>query len=179
MQPGPTLPTPRLILRPPVAADVEPWSAMLADAAVASFLGGVQTPTGAWRSIAAVVGSWHLQGFGMFSVLERASGRWLGRVGPWQPAGWPGPEIGWALVRGAWGRGYASEAAARTATWAKATLGWTRMIHPIHPANRRSVAVAERLGSVRLHGIDTSAIRSDVPLLVYGRSLEDWPSGSE
>ena len=35
----------------------------------------------AWRSLAATLGSWHLQGFGMFSVIEKASGRWVGRVG--------------------------------------------------------------------------------------------------
>ncbi|MGO4333335.1 GNAT family N-acetyltransferase [Labrys sp. KB_33_2] len=44
-------------------------------------------------------------------------GQWVGRVGPWQPEGWPGTEIGWALYRSHWGKGYATEAAARCVTW--------------------------------------------------------------
>ena len=34
----------------------------------------------------------------MFSVIEKDSGRWIGRIGPWQPEGWPGTEVGWSLV---------------------------------------------------------------------------------
>ncbi len=37
---GPTLETPRLILRPPEAADFEPWAAFAADPVAARFLGG-------------------------------------------------------------------------------------------------------------------------------------------
>ena len=45
-----------------------------------------------------MAGSWALNGFGMFSVIEKASGLWLGRIGPWRPDGWPGNEVGWGLV---------------------------------------------------------------------------------
>ena len=44
-------------------------------------------------------GAWVLQGFGMFSVVEKSSGRWLGQAGPWKPEGWPGNEIGWTFHR--------------------------------------------------------------------------------
>jgi RimJ/RimL family protein N-acetyltransferase len=177
--PGPVLETARLRLRPPGSDDFDAWAAMLADEPVARFVGGVQGATGAWRSLSSVAGAWALYGFGMFSVVERASGRWIGRIGPWQPAGWPGPEIGWALVRDAWGQGYATEAAARTATWARDALGWTHMIHPIHPDNAPSMRVAMRLGSRPLDGYDTRSIHPDLPLLVYGRSLVDWPAGAD
>ena len=42
--------------------------------------------------------------------VEKATGRWVGRLGPWQPEGWPGTEVGWGLAREAWGKGYATEA---------------------------------------------------------------------
>ena len=29
-------------------------------------------------------------GYAMFSVIEKETGRWVGRVGPWTPADWPG-----------------------------------------------------------------------------------------
>lgn len=70
-----------------------------------------------------VAGSWSLLGFGMFSVLERDTGRWVGRVGPLHPDGWPGDEVGWGIARGAWGRGYATEAAAAAMEWSFDILG--------------------------------------------------------
>ncbi|MGH8259591.1 MAG: GNAT family N-acetyltransferase, partial [Steroidobacteraceae bacterium] len=84
----------------------------------------------------------------MFAVIERGTQRWIGRVGPWRPEGWPGPEIGWAIVRDCWGRGYATEAAAATIDWAFGTLGWNEVIHTISPENGRSRRVARKLGSV-------------------------------
>src|SRR5690606_3892078 len=101
--PGPTLETERLILRPTARADLEPWAAMMADEEVARFIGGVQPRAAVWRGLMAMAGAWALEGFAMFSVLEKASGRWIGRVGPWSPEGWPGTEVGWSLARDAWG----------------------------------------------------------------------------
>jgi RimJ/RimL family protein N-acetyltransferase len=45
-----------------------------------------------------------------------------GRLGPWQPEGWPGSEIGWAIVRDCWGRGYATEGVIAATNWAFAEL---------------------------------------------------------
>ena len=81
-----------------------------------------------WRQLMTLIGAWHAHGFAMFSVIEKESRRWIGRVGPWQPDGWPGTEIGWAISRDRWGQGYAGESAAAAADWAFATLGWSRML---------------------------------------------------
>src|ERR1700752_1038788 len=121
---GPTLETERLQLRPPAAQDFDAWARMVADAEATRFLGGPQSRSMAWRNICTFAGAWTVRGFGMFSIIEKATGRWLGRGGPWRPEGWPGTEIGWSLDRSAWGRGYASEAAARCIDWAFDTLGW-------------------------------------------------------
>jgi RimJ/RimL family protein N-acetyltransferase len=152
---GPVLETPRLILRPPQAGDLEGWIALMSDPEAARFIGGVQPPTIAWRGLVAMAGSWALHGFGMFSVVERATGRWIGRVGPWRPHGWPGDEIGWGLVRDAWGQGYAVEAASATMDWAVDRLGWAEVIHVIDPANAPSRALARRLGAgvLRMSGL--------------------------
>src|SRR5437870_1326585 len=103
----PTLETERLILRPTAAADFEPWAAFMGDEEATRHLGGVQPRSVAWRGLLQVAGAWTIQGFSMFSVIEKTSGRWLGRLGPWQPYDWPGTEVGWGIVRDAWGRGYA------------------------------------------------------------------------
>jgi TPP-dependent pyruvate/acetoin dehydrogenase alpha subunit len=93
------------------------------------------------------IGSWHVLGFGAFSVIRKSDNRWIGRVGPLHPEGWPGDEMGWTLARGAWGNGYATEAARAATEWAFAHLGWSRIIHCIAPDNTASQAVARRLGS--------------------------------
>ncbi|MBI1380449.1 MAG: GNAT family N-acetyltransferase [Planctomycetaceae bacterium] len=144
---GPRIDTARLTLRLPIQADFEGWCELMGDEVAARHLGGVQPPAAVWRGMATMAGSWALQGHGMFSVVERASGRWIGRVGPWRPHGWPGDEVGWGLVRSAWGNGYATEAARATMDWARERLGWTDIIHCIAPDNTASQAVARRLGA--------------------------------
>ena len=171
---GPTLETARLILRPPAEADLDGFAEMMADEEAARFVGGVQGRSGAWRGMAAMAGSWALRGYGMFSVLEKESGRWVGRLGPWQPEGWPGAEVGWGLVRSAWGRGYATEGAAAAVDWAFDALGWDDVIHCIAPANLNSARVAERLGSA-LRGQDRLPPPFDSePVDIWGQTREQW-----
>jgi len=170
---GPTLETERLILRPPAAEDFEAWAAFAADPEVAHFIGGVQIRAMAWRSLCQVTGSWTINGFSMFSVIEKATGRWVGRLGPWMPEGWPGTEVGWGLARDAWGKGYAVEGATASIDWAFATLGWTQVVHAIDPVNHRSKAVARRLGSRVLYEAVLPA-PLDVPVEMWGQSREEW-----
>ncbi|HEX7988605.1 MAG TPA: GNAT family N-acetyltransferase, partial [Stenotrophomonas sp.] len=68
------LETERLLLRPPAAEDFEAFSAFCADPQTMQHLGGVQPPSVAWRSLAALTGSWQLLGYSMFSVIEKSSG---------------------------------------------------------------------------------------------------------
>lgn len=147
MSPGPTLETERLILRPTAIGDFEAWAESMQDAETCRFIGGQQPRALAWRGFLTMVGAWHIQGFAMFSVLEKATGAWVGRVGPWQPDGWPGPEVGYTIVRAAWGKGYAPEAAAASMDWAFDHLGWTEVIHTIDPENTPSQQVAIKLGA--------------------------------
>ena len=64
-----------------------------------------------WRNAAIMAGHWALHGFGMFVVEEKASGTFVGRVGPVYPPGWPGFEVGWGIATEFRGKGYAVEAA--------------------------------------------------------------------
>lgn len=171
---GPTLETPRLILRPPRAEDLDGFAELLGDAEAAHFIGGVQARSSAWRSMATMAGSWALKGFAMFSVIERATGLWVGRIGPWSPEGWPGTEVGWGLSRSAWGKGYATEAAARTIDWAFDHLGWSEVIHVIAPENVNSAAVAQRLGSTNRGPGALPAPYDTVAVDIWGQTREQW-----
>ncbi|QBB69157.1 N-acetyltransferase [Pseudolysobacter antarcticus] len=166
--------TDRLILRQPQSSDLEPWAAMMAEPDTMEFLGGTQPRSSAWRAMATMAGSWALQGFGMFSVIERSSGRWLGRIGPWMPAEWPGTEVGWALSRDARGRGYAEEAAIASIDWAFDALGWDEVIHCIDPRNQGSIALALRLGSRRQRESRLPAPLEQMVVDIYGQSRADW-----
>ncbi len=170
---GPVLETPRLTLRPPRAEDFEGWLALMSDPDSARFIGGVQTPVMAWRGLAAMAGSWALHGFGMFSVVERATGAWIGRIGPWRPHGWPGAEMAWGLVRPAWGRGYAAEAATAAMDWAFDTLGWPEVIHVIKAENAPSKALASRLGSafLRMGGLPAP---HEGEYEIWGQDAASW-----
>jgi RimJ/RimL family protein N-acetyltransferase len=83
----------------------------------------------------------------MWAVAERSSpDQFLGRVGFFEPEGWPGFELGWALARPVWGRGYATEAALAALAHAFTTLGRDRVISLVSPENPRSAGVARRIG---------------------------------
>lgn len=81
----PVLDTPRLTLRPPRAEDFPAWAAFMADPESARGRQEAAVGEGGRLHAADEAGAWALQGFGMFSVIERASGEWVGRVGPRRP----------------------------------------------------------------------------------------------
>ena len=166
--------TERLILRPTRLEDVEPWAAMMADEETARFIGGVQAPSTAWRSVMSMAGAWTLTGVAMFSVLEKSTGRWVGRLGPWQPLGWPGTEVGWTVIREAWGKGYATEGAAASMDYAVDVLGWNEIIHCIDPDNAASRRVAERLGSRKLRTARLPPPFDHAQVDVWGQTRDEW-----
>jgi RimJ/RimL family protein N-acetyltransferase len=168
------LETSRLVLRPPRAGDLDAWAEMMMDEEAARFIGGVTVRAVSWRGLMTMIGCWHAQGFAMFSVIEKSSGRWVGRLGPWMPEGWPGPEIGWAIVRDRWGRGYATEGAIAATNWAFDHLGWSRMIHSIDPDNVASQKVARRLGSRDLGPGQLPAPFEESRVDIWGQSRDEW-----
>ncbi len=59
-------------------------------------------------------------------------------------------EIGWRLVPAAWGRGYASEAAALCLAHARQALGIPRVVSFATVGNLRSIAVMQRVGMAEI-----------------------------
>lgn len=102
----------------------------------------------AWSSMALFLGEWELRGTGNWALEEKATGRFVGRAGLHRPElhDWPGIEVGWMLHPDRWGRGYATEAGARSIAYAFEQLGARRLFSVILPENHRSIAVARRLG---------------------------------
>lgn len=145
----PQLITDRLLLRGFRGEDFEPYAVMMADPTVTRFLGDGRplSRADAWRQLAMFAGHWVLRGFGVWAVEERATGRFIGRIGCYQPEGWPAFEIAYTLAPAAWGKGYAREGAAAALRYAREVLGRTEITSLIRPANAASIRVARSLGA--------------------------------
>lgn len=168
------LETERLILRPPRLEDFDQWAEFYEDGDAVKFIGGALPKSVSWRNFTAAVGCWAVQGFAMFSVIEKASGRWVGRIGPHHPYGWPGTEVGWAVVRDCWGKGYALEAARASMDFAVDVLGWDEVIHCIDPENHPSRRLAERLGSAILRQAVLPPPVDSHRVDIWGQTAAQW-----
>ena len=146
--------------------DFEPYFQLCSDPEVMRFLGGGNTLDRfeCWRHMAFMVGHWQLRGYGPWAIEEKATGRFVGRVGFLNPVGWPAFELGWTLSRDFWGRGYASEAARRALAYGFGELDKDHVISLIDPLNTNSIKVAERLGE-KVEG-KTDLLGREV--LIYG-----------
>ncbi len=158
--------TERLLLRPCRLDDFEDFARISADPEVMRYIANGQpaTRSQAWRTMATFVGHWSLRGYGLWAAEERATGRFIGRIGLWNPEGGPGLEVGWLLDRACWGRGLASEGARAALDHAFTTLGADHVISVINPENTRSIRVAEKIGErfEREHDLDGNRV------LIYG-----------
>ncbi len=112
------------------------------------FVGGPASKEQSWRFLAGEIGHWTLRGYGRWGVEEKSSGKLVGVVGPWNPHGWPEPELGWDLMNGFEGKGYATEAALASRDYVYNTLGWKTAISLVALGNHGSAALAKRLGCV-------------------------------
>lgn len=174
---GPILETQRLILRVPCADDFDAWAAFHADPQTMEHLGGVQARSEAWRGLCAMTGAHYIRGFTMFSLILKNgpdAGQWIGRIGPWQPEGWPGTEVGWGVASAYAGQGYAYEAAVATIDYAFDVLGWDDVMHCINPLNKPSEKLAIALGSKNRGTTRMPAPFQNIEVNDWGQSKTDW-----
>ena len=176
---GPLIETERLILRRWRDSDIAPNTAKLSDPPTARFITADGKPVTeefvGWRNAAIMAGHWVLHGFGMFVVEEKSTGKFVGRVGPWFPPGWPGFEVGWGIAGEFRGNGYAVEAARASIDWAFATFELDRIVHCIDRENMASQAVARRLGAERQGEADLFGHAADL----WVTRREAWEANSQ
>ena len=166
-----TLETPRLRLRQFCEGDLDAYARITADPEVMRHVGGsALTRDEAWRSLGYLLGHWQIRGFGLYAAEEKASGALVGRIGLYQPEGWPGLEVGWLVDRPRWGEGFASEGGAACLAHAFERLGARRVISVIEPPNVASIRVAEKLGERFRERIQLQG----KPVLVYGIERAEW-----
>ena len=165
------LETDRLILRWFRESDFPALFATATDPEVMKYLTGYPlSEFEAWKSMAAYIGQWYFRGYGVWAVEEKGTGKFVGRIGFMNPAGWPGFELGWTLGRDSWGKGYATEGARHALAYAFTELDRDHVISLIQPENVNSIRVAERLGE-KVEG-ETELLGKHC--LIYGISRDEW-----
>jgi RimJ/RimL family protein N-acetyltransferase len=167
---APRIETERLMLRPHRMDDFPPFAAFFASDA-SRYVGGPIPLPRCWHGFAGDVGAWELLGFGNWAIEERATGAFAGQVGLNRPPYFPEAEIGWLLMPGFEGRGYATEAALAARAFAYGTLGWQTAVSYIDRDNARSIALARRIGCTE----DPDAARFDPEDVVYRHPAPEAP----
>jgi RimJ/RimL family protein N-acetyltransferase len=154
--------TERLLLDRLTPADLDEFVAMHAEPAVLEFMPPVDRRAASDR-FARDERDWHERGHGLVAIRARGTGRFLGRTGL---VYWPlfdETEVGWVLRDDATGHGYATEAARAVVDWAFENLSVPYLTSMIQPANKRSLAVARRLGFTPLR----EDMLGGVPVVVH------------
>lgn len=141
--------TERLLLRQWRDSDLDPWAAMNADPMVREFLGGPATREYSAASLDDFRAGIETRGWGFWAVEVEATGEFAGFTGfdeTDEEMPFHGIEIGWRLARGAWGQGYATEAARACVDYGFGTMGLHEILAVAAKGNIRSHAVMRRLG---------------------------------
>ncbi|HEY0253748.1 MAG TPA: GNAT family N-acetyltransferase, partial [Kofleriaceae bacterium] len=89
------------------------------------------------------------RGWGLWAVEVKGGAPFIGFVGLSPPKFRTDIEIGWRLVKAAWGHGYATEAARAAIAYGFDQLGLPEIVSFTVPANLPSQRVMERIGMVR------------------------------
>lgn len=143
--------TARLRFRPMVSSDVDLMAALLGDAEVMRFYPAVKS-----RDDAAAWIAWNQQnyldyGHGLW-IIETLDGEFVGDCGlTWQEVnGISELEVGYHVKAAFHGRGYATEAAAACLDYAREHTDAEQLVAIVHPDNRASIRVAEKIGLQRV-----------------------------
>ncbi|MEZ6015085.1 MAG: GNAT family N-acetyltransferase [Planctomycetota bacterium] len=144
--------TPRLIVRRLGVADLDALVAVYGGPEGLEFVGdGEPLPRSECeRWIEVTARNYATRGYGMAAIVEAAKGSVIGFVGIVHPSGQPEPEIKYALLARARGRGFATEAVDGMLAYAAFALGYGRVIATIHPSNLASQRVMLKCGAQRL-----------------------------
>lgn len=141
----PTLETPRLHLRPLAADSADAYRRFYTDPEASRAYGGPISAAAAWTRLAADLGSWGLQGFGVWAVERRDGSEIVGTCGFWQGLGWP-RELTWWLLPEARGQGLALEASRAAIAHAHQAFGWPEVQTYMNDDNAAARALVRRLG---------------------------------
>jgi len=145
----PTLETPRLRLLPPSAECFIAYERFYTDPEASLAYGGPISTGAAWARLAADLGSWYLQGFGVWAVQRKADAAFIGTCGFWQGRGWP-RELTWWLLPEARGQGLARESSLAAVEHAYTSFGWDEVETYMSDENLAARSLVLSLGGTKI-----------------------------
>lgn len=145
----PTLETDRLLLLPPCEQAEDVYRRFYTDADASRAYSGPLSAGAAWSRLASDLGSWHLQGFGVWLIQRKAEGDFVGTCGFWQGKAWP-RELTWWLLPEFRGAGIANEASIAAIAHAYRVFKWEAVETYMSDQNQLAQALVQRLGGQKV-----------------------------
>lgn len=177
---GDTFPltTARLTLRRFTADDLEWFVALYADADVTRFLGGVRDRAAATELLHNRILRYYDEhpGLGIWMTTERGTGDRVGFHLLNHIQGETIIQVGYSLLKPAWGKGYATEMAEAVVRYGFVDLRVPRISAMTNLPNLASQRVLEKIG-LRRHGeraFPHPAYASQGPMAWFERDADDW-----
>jgi RimJ/RimL family protein N-acetyltransferase len=172
------LTTERLALRRFTSDDLDWLAALYADHEVARHIGGIRTREQTADMLRSRVIDYYdaHPGMGTWVTMERATGERVGFHLLNNIQGETIIQVGFALVRSAWGRGYGTEMAAAVLRHGFVTLGLERIAAIANLDNVASQHVLEKIGLHRRgeRAFPHPAYAAQGPLAWFERERADW-----
>ncbi|MBI4635463.1 MAG: GNAT family N-acetyltransferase [Candidatus Rokubacteria bacterium] len=159
------LETARLQLRPFALADQGDHRQLYSDPEVTKFLAGgpflgAAIAERSARALARFEHVWAERGFGVWAVVDRATGRLLGQCGLNVLPDGAEVELLYALERASWGRGLATEAALAALRYGFEQTGLERIVAVTRPEHAASRRVMEKLGMAYEREVEVYGFRA-------------------
>jgi RimJ/RimL family protein N-acetyltransferase len=162
--------TERLGLREMTAADIDDMARMLGDPLVMRYYERPYTRDEAAEWIDKSIRLYADKGYGMWAVHRLDTGEFVGDCGLTlqEVEDMTELEVGYHLLPGQWGHGYATEAAIASRDFAQ-RIGNERLVAIIAPDNTPSIRVAERVGMT----FERTFQRRGIPRSLYSMVLAE------
>ena len=140
--------TERLLIREQTLDDLDGLAAVLCDPITMSFYPKPFSRDDAEGWIRRNIESYEGRGFGLWALVLKETGEFIGQCGlmPRAVEGKEEIEAGWHVNRAHWRRGYASEAGAESLKLATERFDLERIVSIILPENEPSAGVARKIG---------------------------------
>lgn len=159
----PELTTERLTLRAPRIDDFPAYADIVCTKR-GRYVGGPLSREDGWYDFIQLAAGWMLRGQGGWTIWRTDDEARIGfAILGFEPDDHE-PEVGYLLIEGAEGQGYATEAARAARDFAFDRLGFSTLVSYVAHGNDVSARVAERLGATR--DVDAEA-RLDNDIRVY------------
>lgn len=145
----PILETTRLRLIQPSATCDEAYERFYTSEMASRAYGGPISAGAAWARLSADLGSWHLQGFGVWALQRKIEGDIVGTCGFWKGKGWP-RELTWWLLPEARGQGLAKESSLAVVRYAYESLEWNEVKTYMNDENEPARALVLSLRGTKI-----------------------------